>query len=135
MPETPYMEIDLRRDHSLRIPRPDLSVKHKTPNACTGCHLDKKNIDESKRESLKFYVDWLNARDEDEQIDAEIRRVDQWANEWIDKWYPKPRPKHFADALSAAWNNAPNANNLLTNLASERQQPGIVRASALLHLS
>ena len=39
MPETTYMELDARRDHSLRVPRPDLSVKFGTPNACTGCHL------------------------------------------------------------------------------------------------
>lgn len=35
------MVIDARRDHSLRIPRPDLSVKLGTPNACTNCHKDK----------------------------------------------------------------------------------------------
>jgi tetratricopeptide (TPR) repeat protein len=35
------MEIDKRHDHSLRIPRPDLSVKLGTPNACNGCHTDK----------------------------------------------------------------------------------------------
>ena len=28
-------------DHSMRIPRPDLSVKLGTPNACNGCHDDK----------------------------------------------------------------------------------------------
>ncbi len=36
-----YMGNDFRRDHSFRIPRPDLSVKYGTPNACTGCHKDK----------------------------------------------------------------------------------------------
>jgi len=35
------MEIDKRRDHSLRIPRPDLSVKLGMPNACNDCHADK----------------------------------------------------------------------------------------------
>jgi tetratricopeptide (TPR) repeat protein len=38
MPTRTYMVIDARRDHSLRIPRPDLSVKLGTPNACTNCH-------------------------------------------------------------------------------------------------
>jgi tetratricopeptide (TPR) repeat protein len=38
MPERAYMVIDLRRDHSIRIPRPDLSVTLGTPNACSGCH-------------------------------------------------------------------------------------------------
>jgi predicted CXXCH cytochrome family protein len=41
MPSKNYMQIQARPDHSLRVPRPDLSVKIGTPNACTGCHADK----------------------------------------------------------------------------------------------
>jgi len=41
MPERPYMGIDYRADHSFRIPRPDLSIKLGTPNACNRCHIDK----------------------------------------------------------------------------------------------
>ena len=41
MPERTYMVIDPRRDHSIRIPRPDLSDKLGTPNACNKCHDDK----------------------------------------------------------------------------------------------
>lgn len=41
MPSRTYMVVDPRRDHSLRVPRPDLSVKLGTPNACTQCHADK----------------------------------------------------------------------------------------------
>jgi predicted CXXCH cytochrome family protein len=41
MPAKNYMVVDPRRDHSLRIPRPDLSVKIGTPNACNTCHKDK----------------------------------------------------------------------------------------------
>ena len=43
MPEQPYMVIDWRADHSLRVPRPDLSRAIGTPNACgrAGCHADK----------------------------------------------------------------------------------------------
>jgi predicted CXXCH cytochrome family protein len=40
MPLSTYMVIDKRHDHSLRIPRPDLSVKLGTPNACNTCHSD-----------------------------------------------------------------------------------------------
>lgn len=36
-----YMGIDDRRDHSLRIPRPDISIKYNIPNACNDCHADK----------------------------------------------------------------------------------------------
>jgi tetratricopeptide (TPR) repeat protein len=38
MPATNYMVVDPRRDHSMRVPRPDLSTRLGTPNACTGCH-------------------------------------------------------------------------------------------------
>jgi Flp pilus assembly protein TadD len=41
MPTRDYMVVHARRDHSLRVPRPDLSVSIGTPNACTGCHRDK----------------------------------------------------------------------------------------------
>ena len=41
MPDTTYMVIDKRRDHSIRIPRPDLTVELGTPNACSKCHADK----------------------------------------------------------------------------------------------
>ncbi len=41
MPTRTYMVVDPRHDHSLRIPRPDLSVKLGTPNACNDCHTDK----------------------------------------------------------------------------------------------
>lgn len=43
MPERTYMVVDPRRDHSIRIPRPDLSDKLKTPNSCIKCHPDKTN--------------------------------------------------------------------------------------------
>ncbi len=36
-----YMGPDYRNDHSFRIPRPDLSDKLNTPNACNHCHADK----------------------------------------------------------------------------------------------
>jgi predicted CXXCH cytochrome family protein len=41
MPTTTYMVVDPRHDHSLRVPRPDLSVKFGTPNACHGCHTNR----------------------------------------------------------------------------------------------
>lgn len=41
MPHKTYMGVDERRDHSIRIPRPDLSIALRTPNACTQCHADK----------------------------------------------------------------------------------------------
>ncbi len=40
MPEQPYMVVDWRADHSLRVPRPDLTLALGVPNACSTCHDD-----------------------------------------------------------------------------------------------
>ncbi len=40
MPAETYMVVDPRRDHSFRVPRPDLTVSIGTPNACGTCHAD-----------------------------------------------------------------------------------------------
>jgi Flp pilus assembly protein TadD len=41
MPSKTYMIVDPRHDHSLRVPRPDLSVELGTPNPCTQCHAER----------------------------------------------------------------------------------------------
>ena len=43
MPKSPFMVVHLRADHSIRVPRPDLTRDLGVPNACTqsGCHADK----------------------------------------------------------------------------------------------
>ena len=43
MPGRTYMGIDYRPDHSLRIPRPDLSSSIQVPNACNRCHFQQTN--------------------------------------------------------------------------------------------
>ncbi|GAB4412751.1 MAG: tetratricopeptide repeat protein [Bacteroidia bacterium] len=48
-----YMVNDFRRDHSFRIPRPDQSAAHGTPNACNGCHTD-----QSARWAADQIADW-----------------------------------------------------------------------------
>jgi len=55
MRERLYMVVDWRADHSLRIPRPDLTLEIGTPNACTaaGCHED-----ETDRWAADHYVEW-----------------------------------------------------------------------------
>ena len=40
MPHRTYMGVDERRDHGIRVPRPDLSLARGTPNACNQCHSD-----------------------------------------------------------------------------------------------
>jgi len=55
MPERPYMVVDWRADHSMRVPRPDLTLKTGTPNACSqvGCHND-----QSDEWSAQHYAKW-----------------------------------------------------------------------------
>lgn len=38
MTERIYMTVDGRRDHSFRVPRPDVSASTGSPDACLGCH-------------------------------------------------------------------------------------------------
>ena len=105
MPAKKYMVVDPRRDHSFRAPRPDLSVKLGTPNACTACHDD---------------------------------QPAQWAADAFTKWYGdrlyldgRGESPHFAEALSAGRKRAPNAEGKLIQLAIDREQPAIARATAL----
>jgi len=100
MPQTLYMVVDARADHSLRIPRPDLTRKIGTPNACNGCHADRT-------------VDW-----------AEQATLD---------WYGPAvsRRAHFGDTLQAGRTGAPDADARLLALATDAEQPGIARATAL----
>jgi Tfp pilus assembly protein PilF len=53
MPGRYYMGIDYRPDHSFRIPRPDLSIKLGTPNACNRCHADLTN-----QWSVQYITKW-----------------------------------------------------------------------------
>lgn len=41
MPATTYMGVDSRRDHSFRVPQPELTTQLGIPNACNSCHNDK----------------------------------------------------------------------------------------------
>ena len=54
MPPRVYMVVDPRHDHSMRIPRPDLSVKLGTPNACNHCHQDK-SFEWAAEQVVKWY--------------------------------------------------------------------------------
>ncbi len=53
MPSQLYMGVDSRRDHSMRIPRPDLSMSTGAPNACNHCHTD-----QSADWAYSALVDW-----------------------------------------------------------------------------
>lgn len=140
MPTTTYMEVHARRDHSLRIPRPDLSLQIDVPNACTGCHLKLENVAAEKRDSLKLYQDWmLAAREGDAEVKAELERANRYCDEACDKWYgeTRRRDEHFGTAIAAGQRNSPEAVELLQRLLSRKgfEAPAIARATALQVLS
>lgn len=140
MPATTYMEVDSRRDHSFRIPRPDLSTALGTPNACTGCHLNIENVRTEKRPDLRLYQDWmLAAREGDTEVQAEIERANQWCDEACEKWYGenRRRDEHFGIAIAAGQKNRDDATELLTRLLERRgyEAPAVARATALQVLS
>ena len=160
MPHTTYMEVDPRRDHSIRIPRPDMSVVTGSPNACTGCHLDGNKLSGDARaeieagftrEPLKEYARWLESRSEakddavKDEIAKELARLDEWSLEHTRGWYGKKieeRP-HWGFAIDAAWkyHAEPNdekkrdqAEAELIKVARDKTMPAIARASAVQHL-
>jgi len=101
MPAKTYMQVDPRRDHSFRVPRPDLSSKLGTPNACTSCHSNK---------------------------------TASWAASKIKVWFPDGRTgtPHYGEILFAGRNRpGPETAEKLIDLARDKGQPAIVRASAL----
>lgn len=54
MPERTFMGVDPRRDHSFKVPRPDLSDKTGAPNACIGCHEGESNAWAGKEIAKRF---------------------------------------------------------------------------------
>lgn len=139
MPATTYMAVDPRRDHSLRVPRPDISLKIGTPNACTGCHLERENTSETAREDLPLYQDWmLAAREGDSVAKDTLARIDKWCDDACEKWYGETRRKdeHYGLAIAAAQNGDANATELLEAVLAKKgfEAPALARATALQEL-
>jgi tetratricopeptide (TPR) repeat protein len=149
MPETTYMAVDPRRDHSFRIPRPDLSVKLGTPNACTGCHLSDERLpgltsSASGGRELpgnaapeRDYAAWLRAAASgDPDAKQRLAHVDRWADEQLEKWYGKNRKRepHWAQPLAAARNQSADARKQLLELLENKNMPAISRATAAMEL-
>jgi predicted CXXCH cytochrome family protein len=75
-----FMGVDFRRDHSFRIPRPDLTLSTGSPNACNGCHS------ENTAEWSVSYIDkWygLSRRPHFATVFASARRGEVEANEGL----------------------------------------------------
>ena len=83
MPSKIYMGNDLRYDHTFRVPRPDLTVKYGTPNACNNCHQDKSatwtanaiNKWYGSKRAYHFAEDLIPASKEDVNSEGHIMRL------------------------------------------------------------
>jgi len=138
MPERAYMEVDWRRDHSMKIPRPDLSLELSTPNGCVRCHLDDQ-LEVTVRSKFARYQDWLDAAERgDETAVGELDKLNEWAAESARKWWGDPPDgwqAGVARALAAGWSGEASARDALAKQAGTRRLPGIIRASALATLA
>lgn len=144
MPHTTYMDVDQRRDHSLRVPRPDLSVKLGTPNACSHCHvadqLESLGGDLKVNFAGKEYSQWLAAAEAGNKAIADaITKTDQWCDEACEKWYGDDRkqPYHFAEPIVAFRRGEPESIDGMLQLVMkpDDQASAIGRATALSELN
>jgi Tfp pilus assembly protein PilF len=134
MPETIYMMCDPRRDHSFRVPRPDLSVSFGTPNACTGCHIDENKLEPDQRKPLRQYLDWILAgRDGDESVAEQLREVNAAMSAAVQQWYPEdqtePKSRYY-DQLTIGQSGTEQSLANLLALSQDKSAPAIFRASA-----
>ena len=100
MPARTYMVVDPRRDHSLRIPRPDRTITMGVPNACNDCHRNRT-------------ARWAAAR------------LDAWYPDHGRSGYQR-----YARALFEGRRDGPGAGQLLNAVVRDTEQPAIARATA-----
>ncbi|WP_425395527.1 multiheme c-type cytochrome [Aeoliella sp.] len=100
MPETSYMVVDPRRDHSIRVPRPDLTVSIGTPNVCNRCH-DK--AEETPEWAAAKVVEWYGPN--------------------------RPDDPHWAPAIAGGRKGDPEAQVLIVEALQRKNTPGIVQAT------
>ena len=98
MPETTYMAIDNRRDHSIRIPRPDLSLVSGSPNACNKCHSDR-----SVNWAAQNFTNWYAKQLPEERSYAELLyKISKFTNESESSLYELLVSKKYPAIIKAA---------------------------------
>jgi len=88
MPETMYMQSDMRRDHGFTVPDPMLTRTLGIPNACNRCHTDQT-------------VEW----------------AEKWAEEWYGEKLAARRTRPRAQAIQDAWDGKTGLGPVLLHLA------------------
>ena len=114
MPERTYMQVDPRRDHSMRNPRPDLSLRLGTPNACSNCHHRLDKLDKSNLSNMSNLTNMSN---------------------WFFKWYgKKDRGVHYGETFWEARRSYPEALPRLIALATDTALPAMIRSTGFSYL-
>ncbi|WP_197442556.1 tetratricopeptide repeat protein [Lignipirellula cremea] len=139
MPEATYMAVDDRRDHSLRVPRPDVSVELGTPNACSRCHLKEDKLLTPNRDDLKQYNDYvLAALHGDAAVKTKLKTLDERMTAATTGWYGPPKEDPARAELAAALLEAQKFNRdsavTLEKLGRNRTLTPISRATAMTEL-
>jgi tetratricopeptide (TPR) repeat protein len=136
MPTTTYMAVDHRRDHSFRVPRPDLSTLNGTPNSCTQCHLELEPKTEQQKQYAQ-YLDWIIAAENGDAAAKEtLERVNQQMATATAKWYPAetspPKTAYYPELAEAQRKirDSEPATETLSKLAFDAANPAIIRATA-----
>lgn len=129
MPERTYMGIDRRRDHSIRVPRPDLSLKIGSPNACVGCHLHP----ERKYQSDEYAKLLSETSSGNQQAKDKLHELNTWANTFVQTWNGgNTMKKHYGETFAEARGRVPGAEAELIAISSDNVHYGtITRATAL----
>jgi predicted CXXCH cytochrome family protein len=96
-----YMVVDPRIDHSLRVPRPDLTPLTGAPNACNDCHADQTPA-------------WAEG----------------WVRKWYGA-KSRAGTEHFGKAVAAGRGARSGAGRMLLRAAADEDVPPIARATAL----
>ncbi len=111
-----YMVVDPRRDHSFRVPRPDLTAEIGTPNACQNCHGDR-----PAEWAAGAVEEWTRSG-----VSGPGKRVTAKS-----AGASRDKAPHFAEAIHAGREGLPSAEHALAGLVEDKSQPGIARATAL----
>ncbi len=134
MPPRVYMLVDPRHDHSMRIPRPDLSVITGVPNACNNCHQDK-DAGWASRKTSDWYGDSATGFQQYTEALHAARTGDRYAAKYLVEQINKVDTPDIATATSLSllppYLDQSNAGVLQAGLEDENALVRLASVSAL----
>lgn len=133
MPSRTYMGVDDRRDHSFRIPRPDLTLSTGSPNACNQCHADRDTL-----WAVNAVEAWYGASHEPHYATAIFagRTGSRPANRLLIDAIRSNDYPGIARATAMTLLRAPYSGEIVTEIRRNLSNPdSLIRAAALTALS